>query len=148
MLCAVVEPRFQRTIMLCAVVEPRFQRTRMHCALSQFKTKREPRSANVRSSTLSSCFFEFRRQFRCVLVHEDDFIAMLSRYMSFVTPQNVITIAAKCNTNTKCNNINAKCNKIINAKCNNFPTQNVITFLTQNEITQIVVTPELQLCST
>ena len=42
-------------------------------------------------------------------MHEDDFIAMLSRYMSFVTPQNVITIAAKCNTNTKCNNINAKC---------------------------------------
>ena len=60
--------------------------------------------------------------------------------------QNVITIAAKCNTNTKCNNINAKCNKIINAKCNNFPTQNVITFLTQNVITQIVITPELQLC--
>ena len=48
-----------------------------------------------------------------------------------VTPQNVITIAAKCNINTKCN-------KIINAKCNNFPTQNVIT--------QIVITPELQLC--
>ena len=59
-----------------------------------------------------------------------------------VTPQNVI-IAAKCNTNTKCNNINAKCNKIINAKCNNFPTQNVITFLKQNVITQIVITPEL-----
>ena len=58
-----------------------------------------------------------------------------------VTPQNVI--AAKCNTNTKCNNINAKCNKIVNAKCNNFPTQNVLTFLTQ-----IVITPELQLCST
>ena len=33
--------------------------------------------------------------------------------------------------------------KIINAKCNNFPTQNVITLLTQ-----IVITPELQLCST
>ena len=58
MVCAVVEPRFQRTIMLRAVVEPRFQRTRMHCALPQFKTKREPRSPNVRSSTLSSCFFE------------------------------------------------------------------------------------------
>ena len=56
--------------------------------------------------------------------------------------------AAKCNTNTKCNNINAKCNKINNAKCNNFPTQNVITFLTQNVITQIVITPELQVCST
>ena len=62
--------------------------------------------------------------------------------------------------------------KIINAKCNNFPTQNVITFLTQNVITfltqnvitfltqnvitvlkqnvisQIVITPELQVCST
>ena len=65
-----------------------------------------------------------------------------------VTPQNVI-IAAKCNTNTKCNNINAQCNKIINAKCNNSPTQNVITFLMQNVITQIVtvITPELQVCS-
>ena len=39
--------------------------------------------------------------------------------------QNVITIAAKCNTD-------ASCNKVFNAKCNNFPTQNVITFLTQN----------------
>lgn len=73
--------------------------------------------------------------------------------MVVVEPQNVIltqnvkTIAAKCNTNTKCNNINAKCNKIINAKCNNFPTQNVITFLTQNVIKQIVITPELQVCS-
>ena len=38
MLCAVVEPRFQRTTMLCAVVEPRFQRTRMQCALPQFET--------------------------------------------------------------------------------------------------------------
>ena len=59
-----------------------------------------------------------------------------------------ITIAAKCNTNPKCNNISAKCNKIFNAKCNNFPTQNVITFLMQNVITQIVITPELQVCST
>ena len=42
-----------------------------------------------------------------------------------VTPQNEIIIA-KCNTNAKFNNINAKCNKVINAKCNNFPTQNVI----------------------
>ena len=50
-----------------------------------------------------------------------------------ILTQNVITIAAKCNTNTKCN-------KIINAKCNNFPTQNVIT--------QIVITHELQVCST
>ena len=54
--------------------------------------------------------------------------------------QNVITIAAKCNTNAKCNNINAKCNKVINAKCNNF--------LMQNAITQIVITPELEVCST
>lgn len=57
--------------------------------------------------------------------------------MVVVTPQNVIltqnvkTITAKCNTNTKCNNINA----------------NVITFLTQNVIKQIVITPELQVCS-
>ena len=40
--------------------------------------------------------------------------------------QNEIRITAKCNTNakyktkTKCNNIDAKCNKIFNAKCNNF----------------------------
>ena len=72
------------------------------------------------------------------------FLKLLKNLVVAVTPQNVIltqnviTIAAKCNTNTKCNNINAKCNKIINAKCNNFPTQNVITFLTQNVITQIV----------
>ena len=36
-----------------------------------------------------------------------------------VTPQNVI-IAAKCNTNAKCNNIDAECNKVFNTKCNNF----------------------------
>ena len=46
----------------------------------------------------------------------------------FVTPQNVI-IAAKCSSNAKSNNIDAKYNNITNAKCNNFPTQNVITFL-------------------
>ena len=57
-----------------------------------------------------------------------------------ILTQNVITIPAKCNTSAKCNNINAKCNKVINAKSNNFPTQNVIT--------QIVITPELQVCST
>ena len=56
-----------------------------------------------------------------------------------VTPQNVI-IAAKCNTDAKCNNIDAKCNKVFNAKCNNFLTQNVITFLTHNVITQNVIT--------
>ena len=50
-----------------------------------------------------------------------------------VTPQNVM-IAAKCNTNAKCNNIGAKCTKIFNAKCNNLSTQIVITFLTQNVI--------------
>ena len=44
-------------------------------------------------------------------------------------------IAAKCNTNAKCNNIDTKCNKVFNAKCNNFSTQNIITFLTQNVIT-------------
>ena len=75
-----------------------------------------------------------------LLPHDCYYILIVT--VTFVTPQNVI-IAAKCNTNTKCNNIHAKCNKIINAKCNNFPTQNVITFLTQ-----IVITPELQLCST
>ena len=46
-----------------------------------------------------------------------------------VMPQNVITIAAKCN------NIDAKCNKVFNAKCKNFSTQNVRTFLTHNVIT-------------
>ena len=51
-----------------------------------------------------------------------------------------MTIAAKCNTNAKCNNIDAKCNKLFNAKCNNFLTQNVITFLTHNVITQNVIT--------
>ena len=55
-----------------------------------------------------------------------------------VTPQNVI-ITAECNTNAKCNNIDAKCNKAFNAKCNNFPTQNAITFLTQNVTTQNVI---------
>ena len=50
-----------------------------------------------------------------------------------ITPQNVITIAAKCN------NIDAKCNKVFNAKCNNFSTQNVIIFLTHNVITQKVI---------
>ena len=65
--------------------------------------------------------------------------------MKAVTPQNVIltqnviTIAAKCNTNAKCNNIDAKCYKVFNAKCNNFSTQNVITFLTHNVITQNVI---------
>ena len=33
-----------------------------------------------------------------------------------ILTQNVIRIAAKCNTNAKCNNIDAKCNKIFNAE--------------------------------
>ncbi len=37
-----------------------------------------------------------------------------------IVTQNVITIAAKCNNNAKCNKIDAKCNKVVNAKCNNF----------------------------
>ena len=65
--------------------------------------------------------------------------------MTSVTPQNVILrqnvirIAAKCNTNAKCNNIDAKCNKIFNAECNNLSTQIVITFLMHNVITQNVI---------
>ena len=46
--------------------------------------------------------------------------------------QNVITVAAKFNTNKKCNNMNAK----------------FVKLLTQNVITEIVVTPQLQVCST
>ena len=61
---------------------------------------------------------------------------------STVTPQNVIRIAAKCNTNAKCNNIDAKCNKIFNPECNNLSTQIVITFLTHNVITQNVIISE------
>ena len=53
--------------------------------------------------------------------------------------QNVIRIATKCNTNAKCDNIDAKCNKIFNAKCNNLSTQIVIAFLTHNVITQNVI---------
>ena len=59
-----------------------------------------------------------------------------------VTLQNVIRIAAKCNTNAKCNNIDAKCNKIFNAEYNNLSTQIVITFLTHNVITQNVIISE------
>ena len=61
--------------------------------------------------------------------------------------QNVIRIAAKCNTNAKCNNIDAKCNKIFNAKCNNLSTQIVITFLTHNLITQNVIISEITTCT-
>ena len=59
-----------------------------------------------------------------------------------VTLQNVIRIAAKCNTNAKCYNIDAKCNKIFNAEYNNLSTQMVITFLTHNVITQNVIISE------
>ena len=59
-----------------------------------------------------------------------------------VTRQNVIRVAAKCNTNARCNNIDAKCNKIFNAECNNLSTQIVITFLTHNVITQNVIISE------
>ena len=54
--------------------------------------------------------------------------------------QNVIRIAAKCN------NIDAKCNKIFNAKCNNLSTQIVITFLTHNVITQNAIISEITTC--
>ena len=59
--------------------------------------------------------------------------------------QNVI-IAAKCNTNAKCNNSDTKCNKIFNAKCNNLSTQIVITFLTHTVITQNVIISEIPTC--
>ena len=35
-------------------------------------------------------------------------------------PRSNPCYAAKCNTNAKCNNFDAKCNKVFNAKCNNF----------------------------
>ena len=50
--------------------------------------------------------------------------------------------AAKCNINAKCNNIDAKCNKMFNAKCNNLSTQIVITFLTHNVVTQNLIISE------
>ena len=75
-----------------------------------------------------------------MFVYRVGWIAKLSG-KGIVTPQNVIS-TAKCNTNAKCNNIDAKCNKVFNAKCNNFSMQNVITFLTQNVITQNVITFE------
>ena len=53
-----------------------------------------------------------------------------------ILTQNVITIAAKCNTNAKCNNIDAKCNKAFNAKCKNFSTQNVIQVGTRSQSTK------------
>ena len=65
-----------------------------------------------------------------------------NRRKNVVLTQTVIRIAAKCNTKAKCNNIDAKCNKIFNAECNNLSTQIVITFLTHNVITQNVIISE------
>ena len=61
---------------------------------------------------------------------------MLVTLQNVMLTQNVIRIA------TKCNNIDAKCNKMFNAKCNNLSTQIVITFLTHNVITQNVTLSE------
>ena len=61
------------------------------------------------------------------------------KMQNVILTQNVIRIAAKCNTN-------AKCNKIFNAKCNNLSTQIVITFLTNNVITQNVIIFEITTC--
>ena len=55
---------------------------------------------------------------------------------SHTEKKTVICYAAKCN------NIDAKCNKMFNAKCNNLSTQIVITFLTHNVITQNVIISE------
>ena len=57
-------------------------------------------------------YFNLKHTFKCFIRSKDR-----------VPPQNVL-IAAKCNTN---------------AKCNNFSTQNVVTFLTHNVITQNVI---------
>ena len=73
----------------------------------------------------------------------------LRQWEACVTPQNVIltenviTIAANCNNNAKCNKIDAKCNKIVNAKCNNFLTQNEMNLLTQSVMTQYVITRKI-----
>ena len=68
--------------------------------------------------------------FHCAFWCNKQYFFQLSKqcaWLRAVTPQNVI-IAAKCN------NTDAKCNKIFNTKCNNLSTQIVITFLTQNVI--------------
>ena len=71
--------------------------------------------------------------FSCVL-------AVFYRIDGVVTPQNVILTQNAITIAAKCNNIDAKCNKVFNAKCNDFSTQNVlITFLTHNVITQNVI---------
>ena len=63
-------------------------------------------------------------------------------HCQYVTNHKYGCYAAKCNTNAKCNNFDAKCNKIFNAECNNLSTQIVITFLTHNVITQNVIISE------
>ena len=83
-----------------------------------------------------------------ILLHVNLAFVILAQKCMPVTPQNVILtqnvirVAAKCNTNARCNNIDAKCNKIFNAECNNLSTQIVITFLTHNVITQNVIISE------
>ena len=82
--------------------------------------------------------------FHCAFWCNKQYFFQLSKqcaWLRAVTPQNVI-IAAKCNINAKCNNTDAKCNKIFNTKCNNLSTQIVITFLTHNVITQNVIISE------
>ena len=49
---------------------------------------------------------------------------------SSVTPQNVIITQNVIRIAAKCNNIDAKRNKIFNSECNNLSMQIVITFLT------------------
>lgn len=67
---------------------------------------------------------------------------------NLILTQNVMAIAAKCDTGTKCGSIGAECGGIVDAKCDGFPAQGVMTFLAQGVMARIVITPELQLCST
>ena len=69
-------------------------------------------------------------------------ILVLLYWMVCIFIFHCVTVQAE-NTNAKCNNIDAKCNKIFNAKCNNLSTQIVITFLTHNVITQNVIISEI-----
>ena len=70
-------------------------------------------------------------------------IAVLKKLgVTAVTPQNVILTQNVIRIAAKCNNVDAKCNKIFNAECNNLSTQIVITFLTHNVITQNVIISE------
>ena len=75
-----------------------------------------------------------------MLTHTTNKVPVIIYYNVLVTPQNVIRIATKCNTNVKCNNTDAKCNKIFNTKCNSLSTQIVITFLTHNVIISEITT--------